>query len=49
VLISLGTVELQKLIDEQEQAEVTCEFCRSKYGFTKGELEALRAEGKPAN
>ena len=49
VLISLGTVELQKLIDEQERAEVTCEFCRSKYGFTKGELEALRAEGEPAN
>jgi len=49
VLISLGAEELQKLIDEQGQAEVTCEFCRSKYDFTKGELEALRAEGQSAN
>ena len=49
VLISLGAEELQKLIDEQGQAEVTCEFCRSKYDFTKGELEALRAEGRSAN
>ena len=29
--------------------EVTCEFCQSKYHFTKGELEALRAEGQSAN
>jgi molecular chaperone Hsp33 len=49
VLISLGAAELQKLIDEQGRAEVTCEFCRSKYDFTKEELEALRAEGKSAN
>ena len=49
VLISLGAAELQKLIDEQGWAEVTCEFCRSKYDFAKGELEALRAEGKSAN
>lgn len=48
VLISLGAAELQKLIDEQGQAEVTCEFCRSKYDFTKGELKALLAGGKPA-
>jgi molecular chaperone Hsp33 len=46
VLISLGAGELQKMIDEQGQAEVTCEFCRSKYEFTKGELEALKKEGK---
>ena len=46
VLISLGGEELQRLIDEQGKAEVTCEYCRSKYDFTKGELEALRAEGK---
>jgi len=49
VLISLGAAELQNLIDEQGRAEVTCEFCRSKYDFTKGELEALRAEGKSAS
>jgi molecular chaperone Hsp33 len=48
-MISLGAAELQKLIDEQGQAEVTCEFCRSKYVFNKGELEALRAAGKPAS
>jgi molecular chaperone Hsp33 len=49
VLISLGAAELQKLIDEQGQAEVACEFCRSKYDFTKGELEALLAGAKSAS
>jgi len=49
VLLSLGAEELQKLIDEQGRAEVTCEFCRSKYEFTKEDLKVLRTEGKFAN
>jgi len=49
VLISLGSVELEKLIAEQGEADVTCEFCRSVYHFTKGELEKLRQEIRSFN
>jgi molecular chaperone Hsp33 len=41
-LISLGAGELQKLIEEKGEAEVTCEFCRERYPFGREELEALR-------
>jgi molecular chaperone Hsp33 len=41
-LISLGADELRKLIDEQGEADVTCEFCREQYPFGREELEALR-------
>ncbi len=49
VLISLGSVELEKLITEQGEADVTCEFCRSAYHFTKGELEKLQQEIRSLN
>ncbi len=44
VLISLGTQELDSIISEQGETDVTCEFCRSSYHFDKGELETLRRE-----
>jgi molecular chaperone Hsp33 len=44
VLISLGRDELQKLMIEQEAAEVTCEFCRARYHFTREELGNLLRE-----
>jgi molecular chaperone Hsp33 len=44
VLISLGSEELQRIIAEQGQTDVTCEFCRSNYHFTRKELEDLRSE-----
>jgi molecular chaperone Hsp33 len=44
VLISLGRNELQKLMIEQEAAEVTCEFCRARYHFTREELGNLLRE-----
>jgi len=44
VLISLGLAELQSVIDEQGQTDVTCEFCRTRYHFNKEELEELRRE-----
>jgi len=44
VLISLGRKELEGIIAEQGETDVTCEFCRSNYHFTKKELEALRQE-----
>ncbi len=43
-LIVLGTDELKKLIAGNEETEVTCEYCRKSYRFTKTELEALLRE-----
>ena len=43
-LISLGSDELQKLIAEEGEAEITCEYCRSRYHFTKNELKNLQEE-----
>ena len=40
-LISLGVDELQKMIDEQGQAQLSCHFCNKEYTFDKAELEAL--------
>ncbi len=48
VLVSLGKADLAALIDEQGGAEVTCELCRKRYHFEKGELERLLA-GLAAN
>lgn len=44
VLVSLGKDELNKLADEQESFEVTCQFCDGKYFYTKGQLRDI-AEG----
>lgn len=40
-LISMGRDEMQKLIDEQGHAELTCQFCDKVYQFNKDELTAL--------
>ena len=40
-LISLGVDELQKMIDEQGQAQLSCHFCNKEYTFDKAELEQL--------
>lgn len=40
-LISLGVDELQKMIDEQGQAQLSCHFCNKAYTFDKAELEQL--------
>lgn len=51
VLISLGTEELQRLIDEGEPTELQCNFCAKKYTFGVEELRELLAEvqaGAPA-
>jgi molecular chaperone Hsp33 len=44
VLLSLGKEELEGIIAEQGETDVTCEFCRSNYHFTRKELEDLRQE-----
>jgi molecular chaperone Hsp33 len=40
-LVSLGCDELRHLAEEKGEAEVTCEFCRTVYRFSRGELERL--------
>ena len=41
VIISLGKEEIKSIIEEDEQAEVVCHFCNTKYQFGKNELEDL--------
>lgn len=41
-LISLGRDELDKLIREQDGAELTCQFCDKVYRYSAGQLRALR-------
>ena len=40
-LIALGRDELQKLIDEDGKAELTCHFCRTAHFFTRQQLQDL--------
>ena len=42
-LISMGREELEALIREQGQAELTCQFCDKVYHYTRPELEDLLA------
>ena len=45
VLVSLGREELIKLAEEQENFEVTCQFCDRRYWFSREKLIDL-AGGK---
>ncbi len=45
-LISIGKEELESIIEEQGEAELTCQFCDNKYKFNKNELEILLKEAK---
>lgn len=40
-LIALGADDLRRLIDEQGEAAVACEFCRESYLFNREELEGV--------
>jgi len=45
VLLSLGRTELAELAEEDHGAELTCQFCRSRYTFTQDELlDLLKGE-----
>lgn len=46
VLLSLGENDLRELAEEDGGAELVCQFCRSKYQFTKEELLQLLQEGR---
>ena len=43
-LISMGRRDLEELIQEQGEAELTCQFCDQVYRFSREELETLLAE-----
>lgn len=45
-LISIGKKELQDIIDEQGEAELTCHFCDNKYKFDREELTELLKNAK---
>lgn len=45
-LISLGPEELESLLRDQGQAELSCRFCGKKQMFTGKELEAMLAQMK---
>ncbi len=45
-LISIGKDELQSIIDERGEAELTCQFCDNRYLFNKKELEDLLEKAK---
>ena len=42
-LISIGREELSSLIQEQGQAELTCQFCDQSYRYSKEDLEEILA------
>jgi molecular chaperone Hsp33 len=44
VLVALGAQELKSMIAEKGETDVTCEFCRTRYNFTRQELEKLLGE-----
>lgn len=45
-LISIGKNELNKIIEEDGNAELICHFCNKKYNFKKLELEKIIEENK---
>ncbi len=44
VVISLGKKELARIIEEDGEAELVCQFCRSRYHFDREHLERLLLE-----
>lgn len=40
-LMTIGKEDLKEIIEEDGKAELVCQFCESKYNFTKSELEAI--------
>lgn len=44
VVISVGSRDLTEIIEEDGMAELTCQFCESKYHFNKEHLERLLKE-----
>lgn len=45
-LISLGSEEIEKIIEEDGKAELSCHFCSNKYEFSEEDLKGLVEEMK---
>lgn len=45
-LISIGSKELKEIIDEDGEAEVICDFCKTRYHFDEEDLKKLIEECK---
>lgn len=45
-LVSIGKTELQSILDEQGEAELTCHFCDNKYLFDREEITELMKRAK---
>lgn len=43
-LMSIGVTDLKTILDEDGQAELTCQFCRKKYHFDREHLQRLLDE-----
>ena len=43
-LISMGKEELQAMIEEQDGAELTCQFCDAVYQYSKEDLQQILAD-----
>ncbi len=43
-LVSLGRTELQKLIEEEERTQLTCQFCDRVYSFDRAELQGSKTD-----
>ena len=46
-LISLGRHELEQLLMEDGQAELTCHFCNNRYLFQEKDLKELILASRP--
>ena len=46
-LVSMGSVEMRSLIDEQGSAELTCQFCDEVYKFSREDLEQIYRDMQP--
>ncbi|MFC7682275.1 Hsp33 family molecular chaperone HslO [Paenibacillus sp. GCM10028914] len=45
-LISMGADELEKMIDEDQKAEVTCHFCNEVYTYNEDQLKSVLERAK---
>ena len=43
-MVSLGSEEIQSMIDQDGGAEAICHFCRQKYIYSAADLEQLQKE-----
>ncbi len=46
-LISIGQNDLQEIIDDDQGAELVCNFCHEKHQFTTEELKTLLTQARP--